>query len=190
MAALIILLLVGGLAALAIFSAGGAAKSRTRAPPPAAPPEASPTSPPVQISTSTGKRGPDWMLSNVGPELAGYFKLRPMDPVWKCVTWEKAPAYQLWFQRMLLRAGLLGLFSSSTITDEIATKMAEVATEAGETHDLNAQLLLVIAHQYVDADAMMRGIHTTDLVATIMSRPDFAPSPEGYVTYLKERFFS
>jgi hypothetical protein len=81
------------------------------------PPPSRGTAPPIKISTDSGKRGPQWMLSNVGPELALYFRPRPADPVWKLITEENAPAYQLCFQQMLLRAGLMKLYSSNQIDD-------------------------------------------------------------------------
>ncbi len=152
-------------------------------------PKAAMTAPLVKISTDRGKRGPDWMMSNVGPELAVYFRPSPSDQVWKGITEENAAAYQLWFQRMVLRGNLRSLHSSIQITDEIGATLVSVANEALDTHHLQVPLLLILAHQYVDADQMMRGLNTTCWVAKMVERNDYAPSPESYVEYLRERFF-
>lgn len=145
---------------------------------------------PIKVSTDGGKRGPEWMLSNVGHELAIHFRPRPADPMWKLITTENAPAYQLCFQQILLRAGLLNLYSSNQIDDDIATKMGEAMEEVARPHNLNSALLLILAHQYVDADQMMRMLHTTTWVAKMVERDNFAPSPESYLQYVKERFFA
>lgn len=149
-----------------------------------------PTVPLVEISTDRGKRGPDWMMSNVGPEFLVEFRPRPSDQVWKVVTDQNAAAYQLWFQRMVLRGKLHSLHSSSRITDDIGATLVSVANEALDTHHLSPLLLLVLAHQYVDADIMMRGINTTCWVAKMLERNTYAPPPESYVEYLRERFFT
>lgn len=146
--------------------------------------------PPVKIGTDAGRRGPEWMLSNVGPELAIYFRPRPADPIWKQITEENAPAYQLCFQQMLLRAGLMQLHSSDQIDDEIATKMVEAMETVARPHNLNSAVLLILAHQYADADQMMRGTNTTNWVAKMVERDNMAPSPESYIEYVKGRFFA
>jgi len=151
-----------------------------------------PAAPPVRIRTDAtpeaNPRGPEWMLSNVGLELAVAFKSNPDDPVWKGVTDDNAPAYQLWFQRILLRAKLLSLHSSSEISDEMEALLAQVAKEAQRSHELSPILLLILAHQFVDADIMLRSLNTTRWVARMVERSSCAPTPESCIKQLQARF--
>jgi hypothetical protein len=68
--------------------------------------------------------------------------------------------------------------------------MIEAMDEVARPHNLNSALLLILAHQYVDADQMMRGLNTTTWVAKMVERDNIAPSPESYVEYVKGRFFA
>jgi hypothetical protein len=128
-------------------------------------------------------------MSNVGPEFAVTFQPRPNDPAWRGVTEINAAAYQLWFQRIWWRADLRECSSTAQLTSSAELKMVEIANEAHSTHGLNIGVLLLVCHQFMDADPMMRGIHTTCWVAKMMERPDWAMQAEDYVRLIHDKYF-
>jgi len=138
----------------------------------------------VEYSRDEGKRGPDWMENNVDPILGHYFAPTPTDPVWSHITAENVAAYQLWFQRAVLRAKLYNAHSSESLVGDRAEAVFNTAFQAKEEHGLNLLLVLVLAHQYVEAEAMLRGIHTVDWVAFMMTRNACAPSPESIANFV------
>jgi hypothetical protein len=138
----------------------------------------------VEYSKDEGERGPGWMQNNVDPILGLYFTPQPNDPAWSPITGENVAAYQLWFQRALLRAKLHEAHSSESLVGERAEAVCNTAFQAKEEHGLNPILVLVLSHQYVEADLMVRGLHTVDWVTFMMSRNNCAPSPEGIAKFV------
>jgi hypothetical protein len=138
----------------------------------------------VEYSKDDGERGPDWMQNNVDPILGLYFSPQPQDPAWRQITAENVAAYQLWFQRAVLNAKLYEVHSSESLVGERAEAVCNTAFQAKEEHGLNPILILVLAHQYVEADQMMRGLHTVDWVAFMMKRDNCAPAPEDIAKFV------
>lgn len=138
----------------------------------------------VEYSRDEGKRGPDWMQNNVDPILGLYFTPQPSDPAWKQITEENVAAYQLWFQRALLAAQLHKAYTSESLIGERAEAVCKTAFKAKDEHGLNPLLVLILAHQYVDADQMLRGLHTVDWVAFMMRRDSCAPPPESVAKFV------
>jgi hypothetical protein len=138
----------------------------------------------VEYSKDQGKRGPDWMQNNVDPILGMYFTPQPNDQAWSQITAENVAAYQLWFQRAVLAAKLHEAFSSESLVGERAEAVCKTAFKAKEEHGLNPLLILVLAHQYVEADQMLRGLHTVDWVAFMMKRDACAPPPESVARFV------
>ncbi|MBZ5639187.1 MAG: hypothetical protein LAO51_10610 [Acidobacteriia bacterium] len=138
----------------------------------------------VEYSEDQGKRGPDWMQNNVDPILGLHFSPQPRDPAWSQITAENAAAYQLWFQRAVLKAKLYEAHSSESLVGERAEAVCNTAFQAKEQHGLNPIIILVLAHLYVEADQMMRGLHTVDWVDFMMTRPNCAPAPEDIAKFV------
>jgi hypothetical protein len=105
---------------------------------PAAPPPPRPSRVLVEYSKDTGKRGPDWMNNNVDPVLGLNFSPNPRDPAWKQITAENVAAYQLWFQRAVLRAELYNAYSSDSLVGDRAEAVGKTAFEAKAEHGLVA----------------------------------------------------
>jgi hypothetical protein len=124
------------------------------------------------------------MQNNVDPILGMYFTPQPNDQAWSQITAENVAAYQLWFQRAVLAAKLHEAFSSESLVGERAEAVCKTAFKAKEEHGLNPLLILVLAHQYVEADQMLRGLHTVDWVAFMMKRDACAPPPESVARFV------
>ena len=138
----------------------------------------------VAYSKDQGERGPDWMQNNVDPILGLRFSPQPNDPAWRQITAENVAAYQLWFQRAVLGAKLYEAHSSESLVGERAAAVCNSAFQAREEHGLKPILILVLAHQYVEADQMMRGLHTVDWVDFMMTRPNCVPAPEDIAKFV------
>lgn len=142
----------------------------------------------VPYSTDDGKRGPTWLQDNVDPILAIYFRPQPDHPAWKQITEENVSAYQLWFQRALLAAELHKLDAPEQLSGEKANAIADLAWKGKEVHGLNHLLILILAHQYIEADRMIRGMHTTDWTAFMMTGDSCAPDPVAIAQYVIEEY--
>jgi hypothetical protein len=112
------------------------------------------------------------------------------DSVWKLVTPANLEHFQFWFVEMVQRANLQRFIMTKQIDEDTAELMSQVANEAIDASGVHPAILLTLAHQFVDADELMRQLHFRDWVAFMMTRPVCAPQPERYAEYLKERFFS
>lgn len=122
--------------------------------------------------------------------LAIYFMAQPEDQVWGAVTEQKAEAIQQGFLEILRRANLDKHTNTNTLPSEVIDTICDVANEVGEKNDLNPAFLILLAHQYVDADQVMRQLHETRWVASMVSRSTFAPPPESYMKYIKSTYFT
>lgn len=118
------------------------------------------------------------------------FSEQPSDPVWRRVTTSNLAAYEKWFALMRSRCSLSSFNSSNAFTDEVDDTLASLAGDAQGQDGLNSMLLLIVAHQFADADIMVRTLHASHWVAYSTQREPFAPQPESYLAYLTERFFS
>lgn len=170
-AALVIAAMLGGSVAIAVASRALAASRRT-----------------FRDRTFTRTHTSDSTVS-VTDVLSGLSD-QPHDPVWSRVTSSNLAAYEKWFRLMRDRCSLSSFHTSKAFTDEVDDALAALAGDAHEQDGLNAMLLLIVAHQFADADIMIRGLHASHWVAYSTRREPFAPQAEGYVAYLKERFFS
>lgn len=117
------------------------------------------------------------------------FEPRPNDPVWKLVTLDNLGEYQKWFLAAERRAELGKLFSSNRIDDETDRKICDVVDEFAKATTLHPMILLILIHQFVDADHLLRQFWRGEWVVQMAQRPNYAPQPEAYVKYIKERFF-
>jgi len=123
-------------------------------------------------------------------ELSIYFRPQPKDQIWGALTAQKADTVQQGFIKAADRANLDKYTDTNSLPTEAISTICDVANEFGEQNDLNPSFIIMLAHQYVDADQMMRQLHKTRWVASMVSRSDFAPPPESYVKYIKSTYFS
>ena len=123
-------------------------------------------------------RGPGWMGEHVDPIVGDAFEPRPHDVIWRFVTAENVSAYQLWFQRMVVAGELQKLSTSRSLQEPEKKVMLDLACKAREEHGLHVIVLLVLVHQYINADFVLRSMHTLEWVAEMVKRVGYAPPPE------------
>lgn len=147
---------------------------------------------PLSIMSSMLKDGKseseDYQWKN--QELSIYFTAQPKDQIWGAVTEQKAEAIQQGFIKALQRANLDKYTDTNSLSSEAIDTICEVANEVGEKNNLNPIFVILLAHQYVDADQVMRQLHKSRWVASMVSRSDYAPPPESYMKYIKSTYFS
>lgn len=105
------------------------------------------------------------------------------------MTFEIAPLFQKWFLEMVRTAELGRFYTTNSIDDITADLMSQIASRAHAESGLHPAILLILAHQFVDADVMMRQLQKDIWVIFMLRRPEWTPQPEAYVQYLSERFF-
>lgn len=123
-------------------------------------------------------------------ELAVYFKPAPTDAVWKDITPALADDLQDAFSTTLREARLAEHSDTNALPPAVVDEICKCANAANDASGVNRWHLIVLAHQYVDADPLMRQLHQRRWVASMVSRADFAPSPEVYVKYIRATYFS
>lgn len=154
----------------------------------------------MSLFRSTKLAGIDSQVSRKSPEpedyqwknqeLSIYFKAQPKDPIWAEVTEQKAEVIQQGFLEILRRTSLDKRNNTNTLPSEVIDTICGIANEVGEKNDLNPVFIILLAHQYVDADQIMRQLHKSRWVASMVSRSDFAPPPESYMKYINSTYFS
>lgn len=122
-------------------------------------------------------------------ELGIYFKAQPNDPVWKVVTPQIADLIQQGFLEIWQRTNLEKYTDTNSLPPEIIDLIGEVANKVGEPNNLNPAISILVTHQYVDTDQLMRQMYRTRWVAFMVSRNSCAPSPESYHKYIMSRYF-
>lgn len=140
------------------------------------------------LASSKSSEPEDYQWKN--QELAIYFTAQPKDQIWGALTEQKAEAAQLGFMEAARRANLDKFTDTNSLPAEVTDTICDVANEIGEKNDLNPFFTILLAHQYVDADQVMRQLHKTRWVASMVSRSNSAPPPESYVKYIKSTYFS
>lgn len=123
-------------------------------------------------------------------ELEIYFKAQPNDQVWKVVTPQIADLIQQGFLEIWHRAKLEKYTDTNNLPPEVIDIIGEVANKVGEPNNLNPAFIILVTHQYVDADPLMRQMYRARWVAFMVSRNNCAPSPESYHKYIMSRYFS
>ncbi len=123
-------------------------------------------------------------------ELAIYFRAQPKDQIWGAVTEQKAEAIQRGFLEIARRTSLDKYNNTNTLPSDVIDTICDIANEVGEKNDLNPTFIILLAHQYADADQVMRQLHKSRWIASMVSRSDFAPPPESYMKYIKSTYFS
>lgn len=123
-------------------------------------------------------------------ELGIYFKAQPSDPVWKVVTPPVAELIQQGFLEIWRRTDLEKYNDTNSLPPELIEIIGEVANKVGEPNNLNPAFIILVTHQYVDADQLMRQMYRTRWVAFMVLRNSCAPSPESYHEYIMSRYFS
>ncbi len=123
-------------------------------------------------------------------ELGLQFKAKPRDVVWGEITKKDAEIIQQGFMQVLREANLQKYNSTNSLPDEVLETISKIANEMGEKNNLNPSFLILLAHQYVDADSIKRQRYASSWIASMVQRANFAPSPESYVDYIKSTYFS
>ena len=123
-------------------------------------------------------------------ELSIYFKAQPRDLIWGTITEQKAETIQEGFLEILRKTHLDKYHNTNTLEPEIIDTICEIANNVGKKNDLNPIFIILLAHQYIDADQIIRQIHKHRWTASMVSRSDFAPTPESYMKYIKSTYFS
>jgi hypothetical protein len=143
------------------------------------------------IDTPASRKSPepeDYEWKN--EELAIYFRAQPKDPIWGALTEQKADVVQQGFLEIVRRTNLDKYSNTNTLPSEVIDTICDIANEVGKQNDLNPAFVILLAHQYVDADQVMRQLHKSRWVASMVSRSDFAPPAESYMKYIKSTYFS
>ena len=123
-------------------------------------------------------------------ELSICFRPQPKDQIWGALTAQKADTAQQGFIKAVGRANLDKYTDTNSLPSEAIDTICDVANEFGEQNDLTPFFIILLAHQYVDADTRMRQLRETRWVASMVSRSNYAPPPESYVKYIKSTYFS
>jgi hypothetical protein len=123
-------------------------------------------------------------------ELGIYFTPKPNDPVWKAVMPRTAELIQQGFLEIYERAELEKYSDTNKLPQQVIDTIREVANAVGEKNNLNPAFIILISHQYVDADQLMRQMYKTRWVAFMVERSQYAPPPESYMNYIKSQYFS
>lgn len=143
------------------------------------------------INTPVSRKSPepeDYQWKN--EELAIYFRAQPKDLIWGALTEQKAEVVQQGFLEIVRRTNLDKYSNTSTLTSDVIDTICDIANEVGKQNDLNPAFVILLAHQYVDADQVIRQLHKSRWVASMVSRADFAPPAESYMKYIKSTYFS
>lgn len=122
-------------------------------------------------------------------ELAAYFRAQPKDLIWGALTERKAEIAQQGFLEIARKISIDKYSDTNTLPSDVIDTICDVANEVGEQNDLNPTFIILLAHQYIDADPVMRQLHKARWVASMVSRLDFAPSAESYMEYIKYTYF-
>jgi hypothetical protein len=122
-------------------------------------------------------------------ELSLYFKAAPDDPVWGEVTVDNVQLIQDAFLEILRRANLEKYHTTNSLPEDAVDIICEIANVFAEKHELNRLHILLLAHQFVDADQLMRQRYKGRWAAAMVSRSDYAPPPESYVKYISSTYF-
>ena len=122
-------------------------------------------------------------------ELGIHFKAQPNDLVWKVVTPQVADLIQQGFLDIWQRTDLDKYTDTNSLPPEIIEIICEVADKIGEPNNLNPAFIMLVTHQYIDADRLMRQMYRTRWVAFMVSRDSCAPPPETYIDYIKSTYF-
>lgn len=143
-----------------------------------------PVTPPADRLLS--KNGYEWR----NKELSIYFDPKPKDPIWKAVTNQIAEIIQEGFLEIWQELKLDQYSISNPLPHEALCKINEIANRIGEKHNLNTIFILIITHQYVDADPLIRQIHRNRWVASMVNRLENAQPPETYIEYIQATYRS
>lgn len=122
--------------------------------------------------------------------LNSYFTPQPNDAVWSVVTLENAFILQSGFLAIWQRAGLEERKNTNFLSEDVTKKVCDAANEVGEKNNTNPFAMILLAHQYIDADPLIRQVRRSRWVAEMVNRPDYAPPPESYLQYIKNTYFS
>lgn len=125
----------------------------------------------------------------VNEELGAYFQSKPRDSVWKTINPAKADLIQTGFLELWRTLGLERYKRTDDLPAEAIDRIAAVANSYADKHDLNPSFIILVTHQYVDADPLMRQTYRTRWVAFMAERSSYAPSPESYLAYIKVTYF-
>jgi hypothetical protein len=123
-------------------------------------------------------------------ELGIYFRRRPTDPAWKNVSPPIADSVQDGFLEICELANLDQYDDTNELPKDVIDVICEVANDVGERNKFNPAFIILVTHQYVDADRQMRQMYKTRWVAFMVSRSPYAPPPESYLDYITAQYFS
>lgn len=123
-------------------------------------------------------------------ELGIYFRVQPNDPIWGAVSEQKAEVIQQGFLEILRRTSLDKHNNTNSLPSEVIDTISDVANEVAKKNNLSPAFIILLAHQYVDADQVMRQLYKSRWVASMVERSDYAPPPESYMKFIKSTYFS
>ena len=126
----------------------------------------------------------------INRELGLYFTARPKDRAWMAVTPRMADLMQQGFLEIWRRGELEKYSDTNDLPSAVIDTIAEVANRISEPNNFNPAFVILVSHQYVDADKRMRQSYRSRWVAMMVSRSPYAPPPESYVKYIQETYFS
>ncbi len=120
-----------------------------------------------------------------------YFEPAPEDPVWKAITRDNAAAVQAGFEEIWRRASLDAHEGApdTGVVFEIPAVASQVANRVAADTGLSPVYVLLLVHQYVDADPAHRVMYREEWLAKMVERCACAPPPEAYLDQLAETNF-
>ena len=139
-----------------------------------------------RFSSSVDQTGYQWRNA----ELGIYFQSAPDDRAWQSITPQIADLMQDGFLEIDRKTSLDRHSDTNALGDETIDTICEVSDKYGQVANFNPAFIILVTHQYVDADRLMRQMYKSRWVAFMVSRSTFAPSPESYVDYINKRYFS
>lgn len=122
--------------------------------------------------------------------LETYFTPKPKDPIWKFIDINKAVAIQKGFDEIYIKASLDKYHNTNDLPKDCIGIICDVSNNVGKECNVNPSFIILISHQYVDADQLMRQLHKNNWIAFMVNRSMYAPPPESYIDYIKDTYFN
>lgn len=123
-------------------------------------------------------------------ELNFSFKSNPSDSMWGTINIQCAKHIQQALLDIWLKADLENQSDTNCTPNEVLKVISDIANEYSAKHGIRPAHVIIMAHQYIDADPLMRQLYRNKWVSEMVSRSMYAPPPEAYIKFVKATYFS
>jgi hypothetical protein len=117
------------------------------------------------------------------------FVPKPGDMYWKAITNSNVAIIQKGFIDTVETANLESYNSTEKLPQDVIDIICQLSNETAHKLNIGPAILIILAHQYVDADQLMRQMYRYCWVSKMVARSNFSPPPEAYMDYIKETYF-